>query len=82
MHRRNFLSQLASGAALAGLAFSTSGKLRATPLNEDKAGVASGGGDSIRITRVRAYLTAPSRTRLVVPKSCTDVDPPRAESHL
>ena len=68
MNRRNFLNQLAGGAALAGLAFSSSRHLRANSSPSSPPGGVAQGSDPIRITRVRAYATAPSGTRLVVVK--------------
>ncbi len=68
MNRRNFLSQMAAGASLAGLTFSTSGRIQGAsiePAQDDARGKKN---EPIRITRVQAYPTAPSGTRLVVVK--------------
>ena len=61
MNRRNFLSQLTKGAALAGLA----GCSTATLAQEPRAPRAGG---PLTITRVKAILTAPQRIRLVIVK--------------
>jgi mannonate dehydratase len=57
MNRRDFLSQLSRGAALAGLAGC------AAPTAQ---GQAAKGAAPLKITKVRAFLTAPARIRLVV----------------
>jgi len=62
MDRRDFLSSLARGAALAGLA-----GCAATPLNAREPAPPRAGG-ALRITRVKAVLTAPGKIRLVVVK--------------
>jgi len=61
MNRRHFLSQLSKGAAIAGLAGCTS----ASQAQEAKAPRAAG---PLKITRVKAILTAPQKIRLVVVK--------------
>ena len=57
MKRRNFFKQLSRGAALAGL-IGANGQLKA----------AEGSTGPLKITKVKAILTAPSRTRLCVVK--------------
>lgn len=66
MNRRSFFGQMAAGASLAGLAFSSSGRLQGASISQES--VPAKKNEPIRITRVRAYLTAPSRIRLVVVK--------------
>jgi mannonate dehydratase len=61
MNRRHFLSQLSKGAAIAGLAGCTT----ASQAQEPKAPRASG---PLKITRVKAILTAPQKIRLVLVK--------------
>jgi mannonate dehydratase len=62
MDRRDFLSSLARGAALAGLA-----GCAPTSLNAREPAAPPAGGP-LRITRVKAILTAPGKIRLVVVK--------------
>jgi mannonate dehydratase len=62
MHRRNFLHQLSKGAALAGL---MSGADRALPA---EIATSRTGHSPLKITKVKAILTAPMRTRLCVVK--------------
>ena len=57
MNRRDFLSQLSRGAALAGLAGCAAPPVQAQ---------AAKGAAPLKITKVRAFLTAPARIRLVV----------------
>src|ERR1044071_6307576 len=61
MNRRTFLSQLSAGSALAGLAGCAAPALSQEPKTPRAAG-------PLKITRVRAILTAPQKTRLVVVK--------------
>src|SRR5689334_12726470 len=68
MNRRNFVQQLSQGAALAGLAF---GGGRAMGAEAPAAPTATGQGprlSPLKITKVRAILTAPARIRLCVVK--------------
>ncbi len=62
MNRRDFLSRLSRGAALAGLA----GCARAGAALETPQAAPAKGAAPLKITRVRAFLTAPARIRLVV----------------
>jgi mannonate dehydratase len=62
MNRRHFLTQLSQGAALAGLVGCGTPALNA---QEPKTPRAAG---LLKITKVKAFLTAPARTRLVVVK--------------
>jgi len=68
MNRRHFLNQMAAGAALAGLTFSSSGRLQSATAGQPQSDPPRTSSDPLRITRVRAYLTAPSGIRLVVVK--------------
>jgi len=61
MNRRHFLSQLSKGAAIAGLAGC------ATPSQAQEAKPARAAGP-LKITRVKAILTAPQKIRLVIVK--------------
>ena len=62
MNRRNFLSQMAAGASLAGLTFSTTGRIQGASVEPVQDAALDKTNDPIRITRVRAHLTAPSGT--------------------
>ncbi len=62
MNRRSFLHQMTTGAALAGAAWGGSNTLRAAQAPEPDPPTS----DPLRITRVRAFLTAPGGIRLVV----------------
>ncbi len=64
MNRRDFLSRLSQGAALAGLAL-PAGCSGSALSQEPKPARA---GDFLRITKVRAILTAPAKIRLVIVK--------------
>jgi mannonate dehydratase len=61
MNRRHFLTQLSRGAALAGVAGCSS----AAPAQEPRSAKGAG---PLKITKVRAILTAPQKIRLVVVK--------------
>lgn len=62
MDRRRFLTSLARGAALAGLAGCQAPALNAQEPNSPRAG------GPLKITRVKAILTAPAKIRLVIVK--------------
>jgi mannonate dehydratase len=64
MNRRNFFAQLSSGAALAGLA----GASRSLAAPSPNPSTASSRLSPIKISKVKAILTAPSRIRLCVVK--------------
>jgi len=67
MDRRNFLKQLSHGAALAGLVCSAGKAVAAQPaLKENNS--SSGNRSPLKITNVKAILTAPARIRLCVVK--------------
>jgi mannonate dehydratase len=68
MNRRNFLSQLSRGAALAGLAGCGGAASRASLLSTAQADSPGRGSAPLKITKVRAILTAPAGIRLVVVK--------------
>jgi mannonate dehydratase len=61
MNRRDFLAQLSRGAALAGFAGGASAAIAQEPKTPRAAG-------PLKITRVKAILTAPARIRLVIVK--------------
>ena len=67
MDRRNFLKQFSQGAALAGLVCSAGKTVGAQPaLKESNS--PSGNRSPLKITKVKAILTAPARIRLCVVK--------------
>src|SRR5438045_7687073 len=63
MNRRNFLNKLSQGAALAGLAGANEPALPA-----ESSVPAARNGSPLKITKVKAIITAPSRIRLCVVK--------------
>src|SRR5438270_10499506 len=63
MNRRNFFKHLSQGAAVAGLAGANTNSLSAAASSS-----AASGSTPLKITRVKAILTAPARIRLCVVK--------------
>ena len=61
MNRRNFITQLSTGAGLAGIAGCSAASLAQEPKTPRAAG-------PVKITKVKAILTAPQRIRLVIVK--------------
>ena len=67
MDRRNFLKQFSQGAALAGLVCSAGKAVAAQPALEENNSPA-GNRSPLKISKVKAILTAPARIRLCVVK--------------
>jgi mannonate dehydratase len=68
MNRRSFFTQMSRGAALAGLAFSGAARVNAQTSSPPEGAGSARGGAPLRITKVKAILTAPARIRLCIVK--------------